>query len=80
MTTMREKLIEIFDLYCALKGVSPSTVSSRVLNGGGVLDRIINGGDVSTGNFERAIHWFDANWPDGAVWPEGLVRPSQLVA
>ena len=80
MTTLRENLIEIFDLYCTSNGASPATISSHVLNGGGEIGRIINGGDVTTGKFERAIHWFDANWPDGAVWPEGLVRPSQLVA
>lgn len=67
-------------MFCEAKGLSRSRVSTIVFNGGGVLDRVAEGGDVTTGNFERGIKWFSDNWPPGTGWPEGIARPEKQEA
>lgn len=83
MMTLREQLIHIANIYAAASrtrgkegGATMSTVSTRVFKDGKTLGRVIDGGDVTTGNFENAIRWFSANWPDGVEWPEAVERPA----
>jgi hypothetical protein len=78
--TLREHLIHLADSYGTAKNLSRSRVSTLVFNGGHVLNRVAEqDGDVTTATFERAVRWFDANWPDDLPWPADLPRPS-LVA
>ena len=74
---LRFRLVRLADAYAAAKGISRATVSTLVFNGGHVLERLACGkGDCSTGNFERALVWFSANWPRGTKWPaEIIARP-----
>ena len=79
--TLREQLLHLASLFAAQPegGASLSTVSSRIFNDGKALARITSGGDLTTGNFEKALRWFSANWPDGAAWPESVPRPDPAV-
>jgi hypothetical protein len=80
-TTMRDKLIELADLYCLKKKRARATISTVVFGNGNILDRMARGeADVVTATFERAVKFFDANWPDDVPWPEGLQRPSLVAA
>lgn len=51
-------------------------ISTQIFHDGKTLARIANGGDLSTGNFEKALRWFSDNWPEGTAWPEGIPRPA----
>ena len=73
--TLREQLLLISDRYCAAAGIGRKRVSTIVMNGGGKLDAIANGSDLTTGSFEKAMLWFSANWPAGAAWPDSVMRP-----
>lgn len=75
MSNLRDQLISISDAYGAARSLSRARVSTIVFNAGSTLDRIASGRDLTTGNFERAMRWFSANWPDGVEWPEGVDRP-----
>lgn len=85
--TLREKLLHLANLYtAATKGRGPdraaslSSLSTRLFNDGKTLRRISEGGDIATGNFERAVRWLSDNWPDGVDWPEGIARPATTPA
>ncbi len=69
-------LLRLADLYATAVDVPPSTVSSRVFDDGKVLDRLRQGGDLTTGRAARAVEWFDANWPAELDWPDIVARPS----
>jgi hypothetical protein len=75
MTALRLQLIAVADAYGAARKRSRSRVSTIVFNAGLALDRIAGGGDLTTGNWERAMAWFSRNWPEGAEWPLGVARP-----
>lgn len=76
MTTLREQLISISDLYGDAKGIGRQRVSTIVLNRGSTLDLIAQGrSDLNTGTFERAMIWFSVNWPSEANWPKEIARP-----
>lgn len=72
---MREQILLVADVYAAHRGIGRKRVSTIVMNRGSKLDEIANGGDLTTGIFERAMSWFSDNWPDGLDWPEGVGRP-----
>lgn len=78
--TLREQFLLLSDGYCEAKGISRSRLSTIVMNGGHVIDRIDNGGDLSTGSFERARQWFSDNWPETSPWPEQIWRPAKAEA
>lgn len=73
--TLRDQLLTLCEIYCSARGISRARVSTLVFNGGHVLNRVVDGGDVTTGSFERAVQWFSDNWPDGVEWPAETIRP-----
>jgi hypothetical protein len=77
--TLREQLLLVADRFADASGIGRKRVSTIVLNGGGKLDAIAAGRDLTTGSFERAMTWFSSNWPEGADWPEGVERPAAPV-
>ncbi|NSZ47964.1 hypothetical protein G6L63_08555 [Agrobacterium vitis] len=76
---MRDQIIVVADLYAAHCGVSRKTVSWQVLSRSTKLDNIVDGGDITTGIFERAMQWFSDRWPDDLVWPDGITRPQRAL-
>jgi len=80
MFSLRDQLLLVADTFTAARGLSRARVSTLVFNGGHVIDRVADGGDVTTGNFEKAIRWFSANWPENAAWPDGVDRPAAGVS
>lgn len=75
MMTLREQLLIVADRYAEASGIGRKRVSTLVLNGGGKLDAIAQGRDLTTGSFERAMLWFSDNWPSTVSWPQGIARP-----
>lgn len=75
------QLLRVADVYGELTNRSRARVSTMVLNQGRRLDRYAEGSlSPSVKVLERAMAWFSANWPEGAVWPEGVERPRPAVA
>lgn len=87
MMTLRDKLLHVANLYAmAIKTrgrdgrVTLSGISTRIFGDGKTFARIEAGGDLTTGNFERAMRWFSENWPEGAEWPKHINRPKAEAA
>ena len=62
--------------YIAAEKVETTTLSWRVFGDTKKLDALFSGKDIQVRRFEKALGWFDQNWPDGATWPKGVTRPS----
>lgn len=77
MNSLRAHLIAVADAYCAGRGkkISFARVSTIIFNNSRTLDRVAQGEDLTTRNWERAMTWFHENWPEGAEWPRGTSRP-----
>lgn len=73
---LRSQLVIVSRRYAEATGISLSTLSTRLLNGGMQLKRIADGGDLNTRKFEQAMSWLSENWPDGANWPDDVPRPA----
>ena len=69
---LRTQLMETAAASCAVKSISMSTLSHKIVNDGKVLDRIAAGRDIQTATFERFMAWFFDNWPYGKTeFPAG---------
>lgn len=73
-----EHLLSVADAYKAALLIEDTTVSARVFDDSKKLAALRDGADITLGRFNKALMWFSANWPDGAVWPEDVMRPSLL--
>lgn len=80
---LKEQLIHlatVFATYTDTRGrdgqITLSGISTKIFNDGKTLARVAEGGDVTTGSFERARQWFSDNWPEGALWPDNIPRPA----
>lgn len=73
--TLREQIIVVADRYAEAARIGRKRVSTIVLNRGSKLDDIADGGDLTTGTFEKAMLWFSLNWPEKIDWPAGIPRP-----
>lgn len=73
---LRAQLVKVSRCYAEAKGISLSTLSTNLLNGGTQLKRIADGGDLNTRKFEQAMSWLSENWPDNAEWPADVARPA----
>ena len=72
---LRTQLLETAAAYCAVKSISLSTLSHKIVNDGKVLPRIAKGSDIHTATFEKFMAWFEEHMPDSAIIPGG---PYQL--
>lgn len=77
---LRVRLIRLVDAYCTHKKIVRSTLSTIVCNAGHNLDRIANGGDCSTGNFEKIVRFISDDWPAELEWPADIERPISRAA
>ena len=69
-------LLSVTDAYKSALGIEDTTVSARVFNDSKKLTALRTGADITVGRYNGAMHWFSANWPEGAVWPASVARPA----
>ncbi len=62
--TLREKLIEDAEAFCASQEIAKSHLARVVMNHGGFFKRLEEGGDCSTGAYEK----FQAVFSDPEAW------------
>jgi hypothetical protein len=72
MNTFRTAILELADAYCAVKSISLSTLSHKIVNDGKVLPRITKGHDIHTETLEKILVWFMDNWVDGMQVSQGV--------
>ena len=75
MTNPILQLILLSDVYCAATAKTRIALSKRVFNDGKVIDKLCDGGDLTTTRHQMALRWFSDNWPEGAEWPSDVSRP-----
>jgi hypothetical protein len=73
---LRTQLLETAAAYCAVKSISLSTLSHKIVNDGKVLPRLAAGGhDIQTGTFEKFMAWFADHWPASISLPNAVMNP-----
>ena len=48
-------------------GLSKATIGAKMVNDGGLYDRLEAGGGISTRNYERCMAWLDEHAPEAAA-------------
>jgi hypothetical protein len=76
MMTTREKLLAVIDAFVREEPMRVSALSYRLFGRNTKLGEIVDGADLQTATYDKAMAWLSANWPQSAVWPEGVERPA----
>ena len=71
-----DRLLAVFDAYCAAVDLAPATVSARLLGRGGRIAELRDGGDMGSRTIHALLVKFSQNWPESAEWPAYIERPS----
>ena len=61
--------------YAKRRGLAISSVSLAAAKQGLLVNRLINGKDITVGRARRIIQWFADNWPADLHWPTDIPRP-----
>lgn len=61
-------------------GIKRVTLSWRLFADSKKLKAIMDGGDLQTQRFDKAVQWFSDNWPEAMPWPVTLSRPERQEA
>lgn len=75
--TRIEHLITLSETFASHAGITHWAVSMRIFGKGDFFRNLSEGRDCRTATAERALRWFDANWPEDLEWVDGVERPSQ---
>lgn len=75
-----DRLLAVFDAYCAAVELAPATVSARLLGRGGRIAELREGGDMGSRTIHALLVKFSQSWPEGAEWPANVERPSAKVS
>lgn len=59
----KQEIIDAFDRYCELTGLSKATVSTKVMNDGKFYDRITGDSGCTMATYEKAMNWFKEHTP-----------------
>lgn len=70
-----DRLLAVFEAYCAAVQLAPATVSARLLGRGGRIAELRAGGDMGARTIRDLLVKFSQNWPEGAEWPADVERP-----
>lgn len=66
-------LLALIDAYKTAAGVQKDqTVSSRIFGDSAKVAQLRADRDLTTRRFNMALHWLQANWPEGHEMPEKL--------
>lgn len=74
--TSANVLLSLAAAFSAHVRRSEATVSFKAVGHGRLFARLRNGDGCTVRTAERAIGWFDENWPDDLAWPADIPRPS----
>ena len=64
---IRQTLLERANDYAALTGLRLGTVSDRCAGDGKFLLDVERGGNFTVDRYQKAMDWFDKNWPAPAL-------------
>jgi hypothetical protein len=73
-------LLRLVEAYCAATKRSEARIATLIHNQGAFFDHIRRGRHCTVPTFNKAIRWFDENWPENALWPEDVPRPKKDAA
>ena len=72
------RLQTVSDAYCELRQLRREQVSYRIFADQRRLGLVFGGeSGLTVANYEKAMGWFSANWPEGDGWPADVERPAQ---
>jgi len=70
------RLQTVSDAYCAKLQLRREQASYQIFNDQRRLGTVFaREGGLTVANFEKAMNWFAANWPEDLEWPKGVERP-----
>lgn len=72
-----DQLVAVATAYCRASQVPLARASMHALGDRRLLPGLVTGSlTVTLRRADRALQWFSAHWPDGAVWPASVPRPA----
>lgn len=72
---LKRHLLTLVEAYAGARAIGVTTAWRQAINDSAFHDRLLSDKTITLRTYDRAVGWFDANWPIGTLWPMGVPRP-----
>jgi hypothetical protein len=79
-TELKRHLLSLVESYASALGIGVTTVWRQAINDPAFQERLRSDNTITLRTYDRAVAWFDQNWPEGQAWPVEIPRPIERAA
>jgi len=70
------KLLAVANAYSQATGRSLARIGTIIIDRSVLFARLAEGKTCTVETYDKSMHWFSDNWPEGLEWPDGIERPA----
>lgn len=77
---LKRHLLSLADLYAGALEIGVTTVWRQAINDPAFQERLRSSNTITIRTYDRAVTWFDQNWPASLDWPSEVPRHVERAA
>lgn len=72
---LKRHLLSLVEAYAGALGIGVTTVWRQAINDPAFQERLRSENTITLRTYDKAVVWFDENWPADFSWPAEIPRP-----
>lgn len=77
---LNRHLLSLVEAYAGALGIGVTTVWRQAINDPAFHERLRSENTITLRTYDKAVAWFDENWPAASTWPAEVPRPVETAA
>lgn len=77
---LKRHLLSLVEAYAGALGIGVTTVWRQAINDPAFQERLRSESTITLRTYDRAVAWFDDNWPEALAWPGEIPRQAVRAA
>lgn len=77
---LKSHLLSLVGVYAEALGIGVTTVWRQAINDPAFQERLRSENTITLRTYDKAVAWFDENWPESLSWPTDIPRPVERAA
>lgn len=77
---LKSHLLSLVSAYAAALDIGVTTVWRQAINDPAFQERLRSENTITLRTYDKAVAWFDENWPQAFDWPADIPRPIERAA
>lgn len=77
---LKRHLLSLVEAYAGALSIGVTTVWRQAINDPAFQERLRSENTITLRTYDKAVAWFDENWPSERDWPAEIPRPVERAA